>query len=724
MSESTPGDPFTVQEAPNGSSRQLSDSMAFHTRQIPFQDPQTSDKASLTPVDQSLAHGEKIKNLVKCIQDLRHQGVDSSIDLPNICVVGDQSAGKSSLVQSLSGIKIPRSDGTCTRCPLEVNLTSINNRKGWYCRVFIINKFTLDSGSRRNPQKISRAKPMGPWTLATRPQKIPFAETGEKEEVHDLIRFAQQAILNPSLDPAQFQHERAPDTMEVKFSPNNVCLDISGPGYCDLSFIDLPGVIAATELKSEEYLVDVVKNLMIEHIQSQSCIIILTLSMTEDIENSNAFRLIRKNNAELRTLAVLTKPDCLSDGDRLNRWKDILLGNNQFGFGYGFHTVMMDTDKTLSSKDVIDREERYFAGENWQLIQSLKPEKLGVPLLSESLQDLLSDKVSGQLPQITEKINAKALAIDQSLALLPARPSRFQYPVILAQLVTTFGIHLKSLFGGHVRDAAANRIKVKITFIAEAFRGAILHSRPAVTECSAAERKRYARLPAGSGEADPPEKATPPVDNRANDDSVEIFAGSKALGVTFSLEEIGKFNQQYNSTNIPNQIAPQAIEMMNELSVEHWESPVREFMKHVEDLVKQEVVHLAAEIFHDYQNTQMYHECTNLITNFLDEACRDQLAEGIKAYRMEHSHPLTLDKERLAKGKQEALERLKIVREKFRLKLAEATARGADGAAKGKAKSAKKEELSLEPDPFETHIEIMAVWLPPGIQHFRFITDH
>ena len=37
------------------------------------------------------------------------------IDLPQIAVIGNQSAGKSSLIEAISGITLPREAGTCTR---------------------------------------------------------------------------------------------------------------------------------------------------------------------------------------------------------------------------------------------------------------------------------------------------------------------------------------------------------------------------------------------------------------------------------------------------------------------------------------------------------------------------------------------------------------------------------------------------------------------------------
>ena len=41
--------------------------------------------------------------------------VQVDIDLPQIAVIGSQSAGKSSLIESISGITLPRAAGTCTR---------------------------------------------------------------------------------------------------------------------------------------------------------------------------------------------------------------------------------------------------------------------------------------------------------------------------------------------------------------------------------------------------------------------------------------------------------------------------------------------------------------------------------------------------------------------------------------------------------------------------------
>src|SRR5450755_2573855 len=100
---------------------------------------QTNSELPPSVCMQTVTQGERIKVMVKCVNNLRYLGVESDVPLPKICVVGDQSAGKSSLVETLSGIKVPRAEGCCTRCPLEVNL--IGKDGPWRCCVFIIQEY-------------------------------------------------------------------------------------------------------------------------------------------------------------------------------------------------------------------------------------------------------------------------------------------------------------------------------------------------------------------------------------------------------------------------------------------------------------------------------------------------------------------------------------------------------------------------------------------------------
>ncbi|GFR49982.1 hypothetical protein Agub_g12125, partial [Astrephomene gubernaculifera] len=68
---------------------------------------------------------------------LRELGVESALQVPTLVIAGDQSSGKSSVVEAIAGVALPRSDGTCTRCPTEVrmraNTASAPNNQSWSC---------------------------------------------------------------------------------------------------------------------------------------------------------------------------------------------------------------------------------------------------------------------------------------------------------------------------------------------------------------------------------------------------------------------------------------------------------------------------------------------------------------------------------------------------------------------------------------------------------------
>ncbi|KAK4722289.1 hypothetical protein R3W88_012522 [Solanum pinnatisectum] len=66
---------------------------------------------------------DRIRPLLDCIDKLRHLNImQEGIQLPTIVVVGDQSSGKSSVLESLAGISLPRGQGICTRVPLVMRL--------------------------------------------------------------------------------------------------------------------------------------------------------------------------------------------------------------------------------------------------------------------------------------------------------------------------------------------------------------------------------------------------------------------------------------------------------------------------------------------------------------------------------------------------------------------------------------------------------------------------
>jgi vacuolar protein sorting-associated protein 1 len=175
------------------------------------------------------------KKLVSIIQALRDCGTEEVIQLPKIAVIGNQSAGKSSLIEAISQVRLPRASGTCTRCPMEVVLrrNEAETSEQWHCKVSL--RFEHDQ-------------------LGVPKQKFgtsEFAKTSEKEDVSLILRRAQLAILNPGENFSKYQNLSQDDCKAISkdirgFSRNTVVLEITG-AQVDVTFVDLPGIIAGTE---------------------------------------------------------------------------------------------------------------------------------------------------------------------------------------------------------------------------------------------------------------------------------------------------------------------------------------------------------------------------------------------------------------------------------------------------------------------------------------------
>ncbi|XP_016351081.1 interferon-induced GTP-binding protein Mx1-like [Sinocyclocheilus anshuiensis] len=74
---------------------------------------------------------ESIRPYIDLIDTLRSVGIHKDLALPTIAVIGDQSSGKSSVLEALSGIALPRGSGIVTRCPLELRLKKVTGGVNW-----------------------------------------------------------------------------------------------------------------------------------------------------------------------------------------------------------------------------------------------------------------------------------------------------------------------------------------------------------------------------------------------------------------------------------------------------------------------------------------------------------------------------------------------------------------------------------------------------------------
>lgn len=317
---------------------------------------------SPTVVEESFFHtsfqdlGKNLKACNDTLGELQQLGVSHEVQLPELVLVGDQSAGKSSLMSGLANLDLPRSEGTCTRCPLHI---SVSRNSEWSCRVWLRKDYSFQPppGQIIKVDDVTDRDPFYPWRKLASTTVHEFKTVHDKSEIEDVLRWAQIAILNDDKHHALFipgsgsmsvntDVTKAAEETAAKFSPNIVALEIKGPDLPDLSFYDMPGIFQNPADSRDDYLVNVVQNLSKAYIQHSSAIIICSIPMNNDAENSSTFGLTRRLNASNRTIGVLTKADLLPVNGNRTQWLDIM-NNKTHKTGLGYFITSRPTDKDL-----------------------------------------------------------------------------------------------------------------------------------------------------------------------------------------------------------------------------------------------------------------------------------------------------------------------------------------------------------------------------------------
>ncbi|KAI9805952.1 MAG: hypothetical protein M1825_000566 [Sarcosagium campestre] len=456
--------------------------------------------------------GQGVKKLVKIIHNLRQVGVeDLVLPLPKIVVVGDQSTGKSSLIEGLSEIKVPRDAGTCTRCPLEINLTeSAHPDEQWACTVTLVKKFIYepimgdnldqDENQSRARQRASRApsraRPFGHF-IPQQPEEYFFQRISDRDAVEDTLRWAQLATLNPHADHRRYIPGANADTSReerlVGFSPNVVRLNITGPHLPNLSFYDLPGVINQAENHDEQHLVTMVRNLVKEYIKSENSLVLLAVPMTDDTANSSAAAVVKAMRAEDRTIGVLTKPDRMEMGDSYDQWRQILSGN-LYDLGFGYFVTKQPAQASLRRN--IDHaqarldESAFFANTApWSTEFREFSARFGTTRLQKFLSEKLTLQILKNLPYIGEQIDRKAESIDLELSELPEPPAENPQFLLSRKLHDFHGLLQVHIDGDHDHP----HFQKSWYELVETFRREIELSRPTMRFSGASEARRRER---------------------------------------------------------------------------------------------------------------------------------------------------------------------------------------------------------------------------------------
>lgn len=329
-----------------------------------------ADNIALQTDGLDFVHSLDQLRLLDDIDKLRSQGISQYVALPQIVVCGDQSSGKSSSLEAISGIPFPTKDNLCTRFATEVILRRTS--------VVTASVAIVPSQTRSESE---RAKLLG------------FRET--------IVSFKDF----PSLV------ERAKAAMGVSmagnaFSNDILRVEVSGPDRPHLTIVDLPGLIHSENKIQTAADVELVVAMARSYMENSRSIILAVVSAKNDYANQIVLKMARQfDPTGLRTMGVITKPDDLPVGSESELAYINLARNEDICFRLGWHVLRnRDYESRDSSKEARDlTEKKFFAEGVWR---DLPRGIVGINTLRERLSGVLLEQIKTELPSLIKDISS------------------------------------------------------------------------------------------------------------------------------------------------------------------------------------------------------------------------------------------------------------------------------------------------------------------------------
>jgi GTPase SAR1 family protein len=366
------------------------------------------------------------EELLNIIDDLRGQGISRYIDLPQLIVCGDQSSGKSSVLEAVSGLRFPTKDNLCTRFATELIL-----RRGPDSSATV----TIVPGEQRTDIERQRLQAFRSPTTAL-------------DDFATIIGSAEEAM---GLD----QNTKA-------FSNDILRVEITGPKQPHLTLVDLPGLFHASNKAQSEQDAASVKSLVLSYMKKPRSIILAVVSAKNDYANQIVTKYARDlDRLGNRTLGIITKPDTLHAGSDSERSFVELAENKDVNFRLGWHVLRnRDYDSRDSSADERDRAEAEFFSQG--IWTSLPPSHMGIGSLKPRLSRVLKDQILSELPNMIQDVENGVKDCRGRLELLGSSratiPEQRLHLLRVSQLFSSLvkaaidGVYVDSFFGDPKTD--------------------------------------------------------------------------------------------------------------------------------------------------------------------------------------------------------------------------------------------------------------------------------
>ncbi|XP_064457373.1 dynamin-like isoform X5 [Ornithodoros turicata] len=334
---------------------------------------------------------ESLIPIVNRLQDAYTQlGASLTLDLPQIAVVGGQSAGKSSVLENFVGRDfLPRGSGIVTRRPLVLQLINSNTEHGEFlhCRG---KKFT------------------------------DFAEIRKEiEDETDRVTGSNKGISNVPIN-----------------------LRVYSPHVLNLTLVDLPGLTKVPVGDQPADIENLIREMILGFIRKENCLILAVTSANQDLATSDALKLAKEVDPEgLRTIGVITKLDLMDEGTDARE----ILENKLLPLRRGYVGVVNRSQKDIEGrKDIkaaLEAERKFFLSHPSYRHMA---DRMGTPYLQRVLNQQLTNHIRDTLPGLRDKLQKQMLSMEKEVEefknFRPDDPSRKTKAMLqmIQQLQTDF----------------------------------------------------------------------------------------------------------------------------------------------------------------------------------------------------------------------------------------------------------------------------------------------
>ncbi|XP_029300757.1 dynamin-1a isoform X3 [Cottoperca gobio] len=323
-------------------------------------------------------------------------GQNANLDLPQIAVVGGQSAGKSSVLENFVGKDfLPRGSGIVTRRPLVLQLMTASTEYAEFlhCKG---KKFT------------------------------------DFDEVRQEIEGETERITGANKG----------------ISPVPINLRVYSPHVLNLTLVDLPGM---TKVPVGDQPADIeaqIKEMLMQFVTKENCLMLAVSPANSDLANSDALKIAKEVDPQgMRTIGVITKLDLMDEGTDA---KDIL-ENKLLPLRRGYIGVVNRSQKDIDGRKDINAamgaERKFFLSHpSYRHLA----DRMGTAYLQKILNQQLTNHIRDTLPALRTKLQSQLLSIEKEVEeyknFRPDDPSR--KTKALLQMVQQFSVDFEKRIEG------------------------------------------------------------------------------------------------------------------------------------------------------------------------------------------------------------------------------------------------------------------------------------